>query len=135
MEMEMKNKFISNEKYGSEEDELCDSYISNKLLEKNELLLLLSFNKELNEKILVLSENNCKNIANIDILTNKVNKITIEYNDYKENTKSLIDSFYQKKKDYDFRNKIKNTIIMYLTLYFFFLKLNLNLNFNSNFFN
>ena len=129
------NKFISNEKNISENDDddeddnnLYDSYISTKLLEKNELIYLLSLNKELNEKILELSEEKCKNISNIDILTNKVNRLTIEshdYNDYKTRAKLKINYLNSTIKNNDFWNMFKHTFIIYFSIYIFYLNLNL----------
>ena len=114
MDSRTKLNKISNE---SNSDSDCDSYISSKLLNKNELMYLIQKNNELHEDITNLSITNNTNKLNYNLILEKLNNTLINNDQNLQLNKYRITKLNDNILVLKFIGNLKSIFIIFLFIY------------------
>jgi hypothetical protein len=114
MDSRTKLNKISNE---SNSDSDCDSYISSKLLNKNELMYLIQKNNELHEDITNLSITNNTNKLNYNLILEKLNHTLINNDQNLQLNKYRITKLNDNILVLKFIGNLKSIFIIFLFIY------------------
>lgn len=114
MDSRTKLNKISNE---SNSDSDCDSYISSKLLNKNELMYLIQKNNELHEDITNLSITNNTNKLNYNLILEKLNHTLINNDQNLQLNKYRITKLNDNILVLKFIGNLKTIFIIFLFIY------------------